>query len=160
MLASRVARASAKGRSQQSGALKLSSVYTNLARKFFGPVPPKAALLDPVATCSIGEKCAVMIWGHALPICSENLEGYSGMAPTPFELGNQGLTQLKKATADFPSRWRRLCYNFYKLIPIAPSKAAVSSHFHENSHRPPCGNLSFYRPQRLWHWCLSPECDA
>ena len=63
MLASRVAHASAKGRSQQSGALKPSSVYTNLATKFFGPVPPKAALLDPVATYSIGEKCAVMIWG-------------------------------------------------------------------------------------------------
>src|SRR5438477_4250790 len=109
MLASRVAHASAKGRSQQSGALKPSSVYTNLASNFFGPVPPKAALLDPVATCSIGEKCAVMIWGLVLTICSENMEGYSGMAPTPFELGKQGLKQLKKATADFPSRCRRLC---------------------------------------------------
>jgi len=45
MLASRVARASAKGRSQQSEALKLSSVYTNLARKFFGPVPPRRPCL-------------------------------------------------------------------------------------------------------------------
>ena len=84
MLASRVARASAKGRSQQSEALKLSSVYTNLARKFFGPVPPKAALLDPVATLLYRGKMRRDDLGHALPICSENLEVYSGVAPTPF----------------------------------------------------------------------------
>src|SRR5438132_14358948 len=48
--------------------------------------------------------------------------------------------------AVFPPRRRMFYYNFYKLILTRPlSKAAVSSHFHENSHRPPCGSLSFYR---------------
>ncbi|PYL89794.1 MAG: hypothetical protein DMF14_12005 [Verrucomicrobia bacterium] len=32
-------------------------------QEIFRTGSPKAALLDPVATCSIGEKCAVMIWG-------------------------------------------------------------------------------------------------
>jgi len=110
MLASRVAHASAKGRSPQSGALKPSSVYTNLATKFFGPVPPKAALAWSSRDLLYRGKLRRDDLGHALPICSENLEVYSGVAPTPFELGNQGLTQLKRATTDFPSRWRRLCY--------------------------------------------------
>ena len=29
---------------------------------------------------------------------------------------------MKSPSADFPSRRRRLCYNFYKLIPTAPSQ--------------------------------------
>src|SRR5438552_10328214 len=135
-----------------------SAIFSS-PRKFSDPFPPRCLAWASRDLLYRG-KLRRDDLGHALPICSENPEVYSGVAPTPFELGNQGLTQLKRATTDFPSRWRRLCYNFYKLIPIAPSKAAVSSHFHENSHRPPCGNLSFYRPQRLWHWCLSPECDA
>jgi hypothetical protein len=90
MLASRVAHASAKGRSQRSGALKPSSVYTNLATKFFGPVPPKAALLDPVATCSIGEKCAVMIWGTRCQSVARNLEVF-GSDSHHLNLGIKGL---------------------------------------------------------------------
>ena len=81
MLASRVAHASAKGRSQQSGLPKPSWVYAKLATKTFRTsFPSKATLFDPVATCFIGKSAHVMIWGHTLPIFSEESGGIFGSA--------------------------------------------------------------------------------
>jgi hypothetical protein len=86
MLASRVAHASAKGRSQPSGLPKPSWAYTKLATKTFRTgSPSKAALLDPVATCLIGERRAGDDLGHTLPICSEESGGIFGVTPKPFE---------------------------------------------------------------------------
>jgi hypothetical protein len=67
MLASRVAHASAKGRSQQSGLPKPSWAYAKVAAKIFRTsFPSKATLPDPVATCFIGKSAHVMICGaHA-----------------------------------------------------------------------------------------------
>jgi len=116
MLASGVAHASAKGRSQQSMLPKPPWALRSSPRKLFDP-PPAQGGLDPVATCFIEEKNThVMIWGEqTLRICSERLAVCVGVAAKTFTPGNQGLTSWRVPSADFPSRRRQLCYNFYKL---------------------------------------------
>ena len=164
MLASRVAHASAKGRSRESGYRTIVWVYPKVATKIFRATSrlrrhylirsrPASTTYENAKLCT-----RATFWGSpSLPTTKARAVGFLGrtrIAPTSngmsgearlakclglasvackrsrsaagnrWMLGINGLHKWNGDSADFSSRHGRLCYNFYRLIRIAPSKGS------------------------------------
>lgn len=78
MLASRVAHASAKGRSPAIRTTEAIVGVCEARHAIFRTGSPKTALLGPVATCFTGERRVRDGLAHALQICSKESAGIFG----------------------------------------------------------------------------------